>query len=208
MRYILILSILISLQACGTTQNLDTMTSDMITNKPLPYDSIPDYPDNLTQGLILARLIDGLGYRFYWATDSLEDTTLNYQISPDSRSAIETLEHVHGMSNGILNVFKRRATIRSSEKKATPEWSVMRAETLINLKAASDIAKTLSDEEVALLKIVFKRGESESVFPLWNLINGQISDALTHVGQIVSYRRASGNPIDPRVNVFRGKNRD
>ena len=33
-------------------------------------------------------------------------------------------------------------------------------------------------------------------------------DALYHVGQVVSYRRAAGNPIDPQVNVFLGKKMD
>ena len=40
--------------------------------------------------------------------------------------------------------------------------------------------------------------------PLWNLINGPVSDALTHVGQINSFRRLNGNPV-PRANVFLGR---
>jgi hypothetical protein len=40
--------------------------------------------------------------------------------------------------------------------------------------------------------------------PLWNIINGPVSDALTHVGQINSFRRLNGNPV-PRANVFLGR---
>ena len=42
-------------------------------------------------------------------------------------------------------------------------------------------------------------------FPFWNHLNGPIADALWHSGQIVSNRRASGNPLNSKVNVFIGK---
>ena len=37
------------------------------------------------------------------------------------------------------------------------------------------------------------------------LMNGPLLDALTHVGQILSFRRTSGNPQEAGVNVFLGK---
>lgn len=36
------------------------------------------------------------------------------------------------------------------------------------------------------------------------LINGPITDAIYHTGQVVSFRRTSGNPIPKGVNVFLG----
>ncbi|MHC4608217.1 MAG: hypothetical protein ACYTAF_15010 [Planctomycetota bacterium] len=39
--------------------------------------------------------------------------------------------------------------------------------------------------------------------PFWNLINGPISDALTHVGQINALRRQAGKPA-AGANVFLG----
>ena len=62
-------------------------------------------------------------------------------------------------------------------------------------------------DELGLLKIKFNRGGAYSEFPVWNLINGPISDAIYHVGQIVSFRRTSGNPIEKGVNVFLGEKR-
>ena len=62
-------------------------------------------------------------------------------------------------------------------------------------------------DELGLLKIKFNRGGVFSEFPFWNLINGPISDAIYHVGQIVSFRRTSGNPIEKGVNVFLGEKR-
>ena len=41
-------------------------------------------------------------------------------------------------------------------------------------------------------------------FDLYNLFHGPISDALYHTGQIVVFRRASGNPIPKGVNHFMG----
>ena len=43
--------------------------------------------------------------------------------------------------------------------------------------------------------------------PIWNFINGPLADALTHVGQINSFRRMAGNPV-PKVNVFKGLGRE
>ena len=32
---------------------------------PLPYESIPEYPDEIRAVTVMARLVDGLGFRFY-----------------------------------------------------------------------------------------------------------------------------------------------
>jgi hypothetical protein len=37
--------------------------------------------------------------------------------------------------------------------------------------------------------------------PFWHLINGPMADALTHTGQISSFRRLAGNPA-PRSHPF------
>ena len=44
-----------------------------------PYYEIPDYPEKYNQGTVVARMIDGLGFRYYWATEGLraEDLNLN-----------------------------------------------------------------------------------------------------------------------------------
>jgi hypothetical protein len=54
---------------------------------------------------------------------------------------------------------------------------------------------TMSDDELNTLQILVK--------PFWHLINGPFSDALTHTGQINSFRRLAGNPI-AGANVFKG----
>ena len=36
--------------------------------KNLPFSEIGDYPSEYTSTNVISRLIDGLGYRFYWST--------------------------------------------------------------------------------------------------------------------------------------------
>ena len=45
----------------------------------LPYDKIPDAPESYTAGSVVSRMIDGLGFRYYWATDGLRTEDLQYR---------------------------------------------------------------------------------------------------------------------------------
>lgn len=171
----------------------------------LPYHQIPDAPETFTAAGVTARMIDGLGYRYYWATEGLRSEDLAYNPGNDGKTCSEVLEHIAGLSNFILTAIHKE--VNGTRK--VPEnmsWSEQRAFTLNNLKEISDILRETGD--VSECKIIFKREEKTSEFPFWNLINGPIEDAIYHTGQIVSYRRSSGNPSDPNVNVFRGKNRE
>ena len=171
--------------------------------KTLPYSQIPDAPETYSSSTIAARLIDGLGYRYYWATEGLTDDEMGYKISEDSRSFGETMNHIYGLCTLTLKTISGNDETYSSKKEMT--WQEKREATLYNLKKASDLLKTTDPQNVAQMKIVFSRGDNSNTFPFWNLINGPISDALTHVGQILAYRRANGNPQPPGVNVLTGK---
>src|SRR5690606_19600202 len=84
-------------------------------------------------------------------------------------------------------------------------YEELRASTLKNLKAASGKVLGKNAEEMEKFKVIFKRGEQESEFAFWNLINGMISDCIYHTGQITLMRRSSGNPQNPNVNPFLGQ---
>tara|TARA_R110002111_G_scaffold169391_1_gene235280 strand:- start:7463 stop:7678 length:216 start_codon:yes stop_codon:yes gene_type:complete len=45
----------------------------------LPYREIPDYSDNYTASTVAARMIDALGFRFYWASNTLSEKDLAYK---------------------------------------------------------------------------------------------------------------------------------
>ena len=172
----------------------------------LPYKEIPAYADEYLAGNVIARMIDGLGYRYYWATEGLREADLSYKPSEDGRTIEETLSHIMGMSYAILNA-PQNIPNTSLKNAGAFDIEKSRETTLNNYKKASALFAGKTETELSEFKVIFGSGENQSAFPLWNLINGQISDSIYHVGQIVAFRRASGNPMNPKVNVFMGKNR-
>ncbi|MEO9476719.1 MAG: hypothetical protein ABJG41_14350 [Cyclobacteriaceae bacterium] len=87
-------------------------------------------------------------------------------------------------------------------------FSEKRAATLNYLETASELLKSAKNPGLDSLSIKFQFDERSSEYPFWNLINGPISDAIWHVVQVVSLRRASGNPFNNNVSVLRGKLRE
>ena len=173
----------------------------------LPYRQIPDYPEKVTAGTSIGRVIDGLGYRYYWATEGLTENDLAYNPGNEGRPAGDVLQHLYGLSLMIKAAPEQQPNIRPLPEN-TMTFEAIRAATLNNLKIASDIFKASTAEEIENFKIIFQRGESQNTMPIWHLFNGPIDDAVSHVGQIVSYRRSAGNPINPFVNVFMGKTKE
>ena len=58
------------------------------------------------------------------------------------------------------------------------------------------------------MQVIFQRGNELYPYPVWNLLNGPLADAIYHTGQVVSFRRTSGNPLQKGVNVFIGKTKE
>lgn len=172
----------------------------------LPYYQIPEAPEVYNAGTVISRMIDGLGFRYYWATEGLTDTDLNYKPSNEGRTANQTMEHLLGLSRVILNSAKKVPNDRTQPQKLNLGYAEKRHETLNNLKQASEIFRQVSD--LSEFNIVFNGSNGSRKFPFWNNINGPIEDAIWHSGQIVMLRRSAGNPINPKVNVFLGKLND
>lgn len=173
----------------------------------LPYSSIPEYPAAYTANKVTARMIDGLGFRYYWATEGLREEDLNYRPDSSARTCLETMIHLQGLSKTIINAVEGKPNIRP-QPEVDHVYEDMRTTTLNNLKRASDLLKNAEEGFLESRKIIFQRGDKSSEFPFWHQYNGMIADALWHCGQVVSFRRSSGNPIDSRVNVFMGKLRE
>ena len=171
----------------------------------LPFKEIPAYPSSYSAGNVVVRMIDGLGYRYYWATDGLTPKDLQYRPSEDGRTALETLRHLYGLSETIRNAARNEPNIRPY---SIPDHSfgMLRKLTLENLKEASTLLQDKTGKTLENLTITYQREDRRSDFSFWHMLNGPLSDALYHTGQIVVFRRASGNPMHPKVNVFTGKN--
>lgn len=164
-------------------------------NNDLPYYEIPKAKESYTAGSVASRMIDGLGFRYYWATEGLRKKDLDFKPTPEARTAAETIHHIFELSQIIVN-----ATLKTKNAKEDKVYSFdeKRAKTLHNLKQASDILREA--EDVSEYKLLFTGKE----LPFWNVINGPITDAIWHVGQIVSFRRSSGNPFPKGVSVLNG----
>lgn len=181
-------------------------TSLMSQNQELPFSEISEYSEDYTAGNTVKRFIDGLGYRYYWATEGLTEKDLKFKPSEDARSTHSTIEHIYGLSETILNAAKNEANIRPSDFSKL-DFKALREGTLANLLEASQLMAGKTAKELAELKVIFKNGDNVRSSDYWHMMNGPISDAIYHVGQVVSFRRSSGNPMNPKVNVFQGKNR-
>ena len=199
MKVILTLSLLMFLSFISSAQKKDRVM--------LPYQEIPDYPAKYSAGGVAARMVDGLGFRYYWATEGLRVEDLAFRPTSESRSADETLDHILGLSANIINA-ARRVSNEGSVNYSELTFEEKRRKTLINLKEASDILRQSDDAEVESMKVIFKRGENSTEYPFWNLLNGPVADAIWHVGQVVSFRRTSGNPFNSNVSVFTGRLRN
>ena len=154
-----------------------------------PFHEIPDYPENVSGSSVLVRMLDGLGFRFRWSTEGLKDGDYQFRPAPDCMSIGELVRHVWGLVNWVcqsmqLNKFRKHDDI-SLVRRSVLEMTHALRETLISM----------GDEELAVIQIRER--------PFWHIVNGPIADALTHVGQINSFRRLAGNPT-PKANVFLG----
>ena len=64
----------------------------------LPYYEIPEHADSYTAGSVASRMLDGLGFRYYWATEGLRVEDLEYKPSESGRTSAETIDHLLGLS--------------------------------------------------------------------------------------------------------------
>lgn len=178
--------------------------SIIMSAQELPYQQIPSHPAEYTAGNIVSRMVDGLGFRYYWATESLTEKDLAYKPEEEARNMLETLQHIYGMSEMILNTADAKPNVRPKDF-TIYSYEELREMTLKNLEAASARYVAMQADDFGFSKVVFQRGEKQFDFPFWNLLNGMLSDCIYHTGQIVLMRRINGNPINPKVNVFLGK---
>ncbi len=146
---------------------------------------------------VFIRLVDGLAFRYHWATHELRPDDLAFQPGPESMTLLDLLRHVLHLAfmveQTVMNLPKRKRV-------ETEDAVELRAATLATLSDVRDRLVTLTDEELAGHQVLRRSGE---LYPVWNILNGPLADALTHVGQIISWRRLSGNPSPP-VDVFGG----
>ena len=123
---------------------------------------------------------------------------------PMIANSLETLSHIYEVLRFARTAFTGERFV-GSEPDSSIGLDEIREKTLTTIQEISDRLKMMSEDEFEQLPIRFQSRGKDLEFPFWNVINGPIVDAIYHVGQIVGFRRATGNPIDPRVNLFLGR---
>ena len=171
----------------------------------LPYHEIPEHEVEYTAGTVVARMVDGLGFRYYRATEGLRAEDLAFKPSDEARTTNETIDHIYGLTKVIYNSAIKEPNNRTA-KDEDLTFEEKRKRTLVMLEKAANIFRIATDLKEHT--IVFQRGENTSEFPFWNQINGPIEDAVWHCGQVISFRRSSGNPYNSNASLFTGKLRE
>lgn len=161
--------------------------------------SIAETESMFNSGNIAARMVEGLGFRYYWATEGLRSEDLEFAPTAQGRNSRETVDHLYTLTRFLLSALEKEVFDAGKANEMTFEQ--VRAETLENLEKSVSILKRSKDADFADYIIKFANG---SQMPFWNAINGPIADAIYHTGQVVLMRRMSGNPIPEGVNVLVG----
>lgn len=167
----------------------------------LPYYEIPKETNEYTAGSVASRMVDGLGFRYYWATEGLNEKDLKYKPSDEARDVFDTLDHILVLS--IMTLSAVEGTDMNFPEEGALTFTEMRKLTLENFKKTSDILKLSDDLSKFVMKIKRRNGKVEE-YPFWNQLNGPIADAIWHVGQVVSFRRSAGNPLPKGPSFLTG----
>ena len=163
-----------------------------------PYQTLPNPPSDLSEGAILARLLDGIGFRYHTATEGLTMNEINFRPTKESMDMSELLLHIYQLISWTSTAFKLPYT----RKKEYTDFAELRKETLELCQQFSQFLQYLSASDIVKVSVYLKRKDLQ--FSFWYLINGPLADALTHIGQVNSWRRIAGNPI-PKISPFTGE---
>ncbi|MHC4846260.1 MAG: DinB family protein [Planctomycetota bacterium] len=160
----------------------------------LPYTRLPDVPAEPGARTVMVRLVDGLGFRYRWATEGLSDIDPDFRPGEGSMSVRELLDHVAELVHWVIEQMGFEAEPPGTDPDA------VRRRTLLDIVAIREHLLDMDDAALAAITVVGRRDTGS----FWHLVNGPLADALTHVGQINAWRRLAGNP-PPRANVFMGR---
>ena len=167
----------------------------MDRNKELPFEDISKTPTELTATNTLLRVVEGLAFRYRWATENLNEDDIKFRPHPTSMSIEEVNSHIYDLVESTFRVFGGE----KQNKDSLNSFKQIRTKSLLILIDLSEKLKKMSDEDLSEIE-----KKTSRKLPFWYWINGPIADALTHVGQITSWRRIAGNPQLKGVNVFIG----
>ena len=146
----------------------------MDKNKKLPFEDISKTPTELTATNILLRVVEGLGFRYRWATENLSEDNIKFRPHPTSMNIEELNVHIFDLINSTFRVF-------GGEKQnidSLNSFQQIRKKSLFILEDLSERLKKMRDEDL----VKMEKNTSRKL-PFWYWINGPIADALTMWGK-------------------------
>ena len=167
----------------------------MENHQELPFEDISKTPTELTATNTILRMVEGLAFRYRWATENLSEEDIKFRPHPTSMSIEEVNSHIFDLVDSTFRVFGGE----KQNKETLNSFQDIRESNLFLLKKLVILLIEMNDSELAEME-----KNTSRKLPFWYWINGPLADALTHVGQITSWRRISGNPQLKGVNVFIG----
>ena len=167
----------------------------MENRQELPFEDISKTPSELTATNTILRMVEGLAFRYRWATENLSEENIKFRPHPTSMSIEEVNSHIFDLVDSTFRVFGGE----KQNKETLNSFHEIRKANLYLLKKLVNLLREMNDSELAEME-----KNTSRKLPFWYWINGPLADALTHVGQITSWRRISGNPQLKGVNVFIG----
>ena len=169
---------------------------------PSNFDDISDLPADLTSAKIIMRMTDALAFRYRWATHNIPQSIADFTPSPACMTLNQLFQHIYKLSNWTREFFTGSpSNPPSNSPSQNPDPSQMTlaeltAQTLNALALLHNHLEKTTDAQLA------KITDAENT-PLLYMINGPIADALTHTGQIITWRKLANSP-PPSPNYFRG----
>lgn len=167
----------------------------MENNQELPFENISKVPNNISTTNTLLRLVEGLAFRYRWSTENLSEENIKFRPHPTSMSIEEVNSHIFDLVDSTFRVFGGE----KQNKESSNSFKKIKEANLFLFQNLCNLLKEMSDTDLINLE-----KETSRKLPFWYWINGPLADALTHVGQITSWRRIAGNPQLKGFNVFIG----
>ena len=161
------------------------------------YDSLPPLPGSISACNVLQRMIDGLGFRYQTATQELPEEFYEFKTCDSAMSGGQLLKHIYQLVFWISSGFG----IENNYDKTLDSVQGYRDATLMLTEKLALHFESLSDDDLNAVSLYHKRTDKN--FPIWHVIHGPIADAISHIGQINSWRRIMGNPY-PGISPFTG----
>ena len=167
----------------------------------LQFAEITSYPTHYNIGSIIARMLDGAGFRYYWATEGLTAEQLMQEPGNGSRSLYQIMDHIYNMVDFLGNSLEGTTTNFPEQANGLP-FEELRQKTLARIEAVKMACTKMDEQTLEQQKIQLTVNGHAMQFDNWHLFNGPLPDIYHHIGQLMLVRRILGNPIPAGVEPF------